>query len=62
MITLSYSNVKYTPRVSLILPTVEKVERKNFDLVVVVVFLFLFFSFLSSFISLFLSFFPSCIS
>ena len=31
MKTLSYSKVKYTPGVSLILRTVEKVEHENFD-------------------------------
>ena len=40
---------KNTPRVSLILLTVEKVERKNLDVVVVVVFLLFFLSFFLSF-------------
>ena len=33
MKNLSYSNVKYTPRVPLILLTVEKIECENFNLV-----------------------------
>ena len=53
MKTLSYSKVKYTSRVSLILMTVEKIEHENFDFV-----LFL----LSFFLSFFLSSFPSRIT
>ena len=33
MKTLSYSNVKYTLRITLILLTVEKIEHENFDFV-----------------------------
>ena len=40
MKTLSYSYVKYAPRVPLIILTVEKIESENFDLF----FFFLFFS------------------
>ena len=53
MKALSYSYVKYSPRFSLLLLTIEKIERENFDFVLLSFFL----SFLL--LSFFLSFFPS---
>ena len=43
MKTLSYSKIKYTPTVPIILTTIKKIERENFDFV-------LFFFFLSFFL------------
>ena len=45
MKTLSYSYVKYTTRVPLLVLTVEKIDYENFDFVVVVVVLLSFFLF-----------------
>ena len=47
MKTLSYSNVKYSPRVPLLLLTVEEIERENIDFIDVVVVVLLLLSFFS---------------
>ena len=43
MKTFTYSYVKYSPRVPLVLLTVEKIERKNFDFVLLSFIFFLLF-------------------
>ena len=52
MKTLSYSKIKYTPRVPLILITVEKIEHQIFDFIFLLSFFLSFFFFLFFFLSL----------